>query len=122
MEQYDCNHCTSEQCSPQSLAQLFFDTQFADTVMLLSRQGASLKTLCESLRQQLRGTPLENKVEDLTKKLGEIERHYQATPAFASLDSEFALLEILKNRSGPVDKVAFAFHKSFGRFEPVEYQ
>jgi replicative DNA helicase len=122
MEQYDCNHCTAEQCSPASLSQLFFDTQFADTVMMLSRQGPSLKALCDSVRAQLQGTPLESKVEEMTKRLSEIEKRYQATEPFASLDAEFALLEILKNRSGPVDKIAFAFHKCCSRFEPVEYQ
>ncbi|MDQ3023865.1 MAG: DnaB helicase C-terminal domain-containing protein [bacterium] len=122
MEHYDSSRSLIEQCDSARIAQLFFDTQFADTVMLLSRQGPSLKALCDSLRAQLKNTPLEHKVDDLTRRLGEIEKHYQGTESFAQLNSEFALLDILKNRSGPVDKVAFAFHKNFSRFEPLEYQ
>jgi replicative DNA helicase len=122
MEYYDSTKCLSDQGISASRSHLFFDTQFADTVMLLCRQGASLKTLCDSLRAQLQNTPLEAKVDELTRRIGEIEKKHQATEAFNTLNSEFAILDILKNRSGPVDKVAFAFHKNFSRFEPVEYQ
>jgi replicative DNA helicase len=121
MEHYDCSRCLAEQADPDVLAHLFFDTQFADTVMMLSRQGATLKPLSDSVRGQLRGTPLESKVEGMTARIGEIEKRYQALDSFARLESEFALLDIIKNRSGPVDKVAFAFHKNYCRFEPLDY-
>jgi replicative DNA helicase len=122
LEHYDGSRALVEQADAATMSQLFFDTQFADTVMQLSRQGPSLKALCENLRAQLQGTPLESKVDELTKKLTAVEQKFQATESFRQLDSEFAILDILKNRSGPVDKVALAFHKKYSRFEPVEYQ
>src|SRR5205085_1511579 len=35
MEYYDCSRCLAELSDPETLAHLFFNTQFADTVMLL---------------------------------------------------------------------------------------
>jgi replicative DNA helicase len=115
-------HYETEGSAAHNLTQLFVDTQFADTVMLLSRHGASLHLLADSLRTQLANTPLEGRVDDLMKKVSDLEHTFLREPGFASLDSEFAILEVLKNRSGPVDKVALAFHKRFASFEPIEYQ
>jgi replicative DNA helicase len=122
LEHYDSERIGTPWHAAQNLTRLLFDTQFADTVMLLSRTGASLGSLSDSLRAQVTGSSLEGKIDDLLQRVSGIEKRYQGTDGFASMDSEFAVLDILKNRSGPVDKVAFAFHKTFSQFEPIEYQ
>ena len=101
--------------------QLLHDTQFADTAMVLSRQGASLLNLRDFFKTHLTGTPLEHRVAPITKKLEELEDGYRRTKEFEALRSEFAVLDIIKNRSGPCDKVLFVYHKPLSHLQPLEY-
>jgi replicative DNA helicase len=101
--------------------QLLNSTQFADTVMMLSRQGASLLNLRDYFRTSLAGTPLENRVGPLSDNLARLEGDYRQTKEFRALRSEFAVLDILKNRNGTRDKVLYVYHKPISLFEPIDY-
>lgn len=103
------------------LQQLFLDTQFADTVMLLSRQGDSLQNLRDYFKGVLTGTPHEPRIKPLEEKLLKLESDYRKTKEFKARGSEFAVLELIKNRSGPRDKILFVYHKPLSSFEPLEY-
>jgi replicative DNA helicase len=105
-----------------AMRQLFFDTQFADTVMLLSRQGSSLLNLRDYFKTHYTDTPQESRIESISSRLLEVEKAYKQTQEFQALRSEFAVLDIIKNRNGPRDKILFISHKPVSFFEPLEYQ
>ncbi len=96
-------------------------TQFADTVMMLSRQGASLLNLQDYFKTSLAGTPLENRISPLTDNLARLENDYRQTKEFRALRSEFAVLDILKNRNGTRDKILYVYHKPISLFEPIDF-
>lgn len=100
---------------------LYNQTQFADTVMVLTRLGASLLNLRDWIRSSFSGTPLESRIPQIEKRLQKLEDDYRQTQQFQQMRSEFTVLDIVKNRSGPRDKVLFAYHKPTSHFEPVDY-
>jgi replicative DNA helicase len=107
--------------SDPAYRQLLNSSQFADTVMMLSRQGASLLNLRDYFRTSLAGTPLENRVGPLSDNLARLENDYRQTKEFRALRSEFAVLDILKNRNGTRDKILYVYHKPISLFEPIDY-
>ncbi|MCC7479118.1 hypothetical protein IT575_11755 [bacterium] len=127
MEYYDQRICAMgpEQQSGagernQSMAALFHDTQFADTLMMLHRAGASL----ESLRgfYASGGGSANGEAQLWQARLAEIEKQRRATEEFKHLDSEFAVLDVLKNRAGPADKVLLVLNKPYASFEPLDFK
>lgn len=104
-----------------AMQRLYYDTQFADTVMLLTRQGASLLNLRDYFKTQYSDTPQESRIELANTRLAEIEKSYRQTQEFQALRSEFAVLDIIKNRNGPRDKILFISHKPTSHFEPLDY-
>jgi replicative DNA helicase len=108
-------------CS-EEVTRLFFDTQFADTVMMLCRQGRSLAGLSGALKADMEKSALRGNGGKSIEKLAALERKCLESPEFTELGSEFVVLDILKNRTGPADKLAFAHHKVFTSFEPLDYQ
>jgi replicative DNA helicase len=107
--------------SDPAFRQLLNSTQFADTVMMLSRQGSSLLNLQDYFKTSLAGTPLENRVTPLNDNLARLEADYRQTKEFRALRSEFAVLDIVKNRNGTRDKVLYVYHKPVSLFEPIDY-
>ncbi len=110
----------NEGCS-QSLTQLYYDTQFADTVMMLSRQGQSLQGVASNISRSCSGGADAEKAKLSATRLKELETQYLASSEFKELGSEFVMLDILKNRTGPADKLAFVYHKAFSSFEPLDF-
>jgi replicative DNA helicase len=104
-----------------AMQRIYTDTQFADTVMLLTRQGASLLNLRDYFKTQYSDTPQESRIELANSTLSEIEKSYRQTQEFQALRSEFAVLDIIKNRNGPREKILFISHKPTSCFEPLEY-
>ena len=100
---------------------LYLDTQFADTVMVLSKQGASLQNLLEYFRVEFADTPLAGRITAVEKSLKQIEKDYLQTEEFQAMRSEFTVLDIIKNRSGARDKILFSYHKPISFFEPIDY-
>lgn len=122
-ELYSGTRVISSERSEISVAQqkLYLETQFADTVMVLSKQGASLRNLMDYFRVEFSGTPLAGKVPGIEKRLKQIEKDYLQTQEFEAMRSEFTILDIIKNRSGPRDKILFTYHKPISFFEPIDY-
>lgn len=124
LEYYDQQMCGMEPATGydrgRSLSRLFHDTQFADTLMLLHRSGTSLETLRGFYASG--GGRANGEAANWQKKLEEIEKQRRDTPEFRHLDSEFAILDLMKNRSGPADKVLLVLHKPFASFEPLDYK
>lgn len=108
-------------CSDE-VVKLFYDTQFADTVMMLCRQGRSLGKLSEALQADGEQASQPGNGAKFVKRVAELEKQWTASREFAELGSEFVLLNILKNRIGPADKLAFVHHKAFVTFEPLDYK
>jgi len=104
-----------------AMQRLFSDTQFADAVMILSRLGASLLNLRDYYKTRYSDTPLEGRIAEINARLLEYEEMYKQTQEFQALRSEFAVLDIVKNRSGPRDKILYVSHKPTSSFEPLEY-
>jgi replicative DNA helicase len=104
-----------------AMQRLYFDTQFADTVMLQTRQGSSLLNLRDYFKAQFSDTPQESRIESINDSLNAIEKSYRQTQEFQALRSEFAVLDIIKNRNGPRDKILFISHKPTSHFEPLDY-
>jgi replicative DNA helicase len=108
-------------CSDE-VVKLFYDTQFADTVMMLCRQGKSLAKLSEALKADTERASQPGNGDKFVKRVAELEKKWLDSREFAELGSEFVLLDILKNRIGPADKLAFVHHKAFVTFEPLDYK
>jgi replicative DNA helicase len=100
---------------------LLFSTQFADTVMVLVRQGNSLLNLRDYFKTHFTGTPREPEIEPIIRELDRIETECSQTRDFESLNSEFVIFDIVKNRSGAREKVLFIHHKPVTQFEPLDY-
>jgi len=100
---------------------LLFSTQFADTVMVLVRQGNSLLNLRDYFKTHFTGTPREPEIEPIVTELDRIENECNQTRDFEILSSEFAVFDIVKNRSGSREKVLFIHHRPVSVFEPLDY-
>ncbi len=103
------------------IQELYNQTQFADTVMVLTKLGASLLNLRDWMRSNYSGTPKEPMIPQVEKRLQKLEDDYRQTQQFQQMKSEFTVLDVVKNRSGPRDKVLFAYHKPTSHFEPIDY-
>jgi len=101
--------------------ELLFNTQFADTVTVVSRQGNSLLNLRDYFKTHLIGTPREAEIEPIHERLQKLETDCRDTKDFESLNSEFVVLDIIKNRSGALDKILAIYHRPYFYFEPLEY-
>lgn len=104
-----------------AVRELLFSTQFADTVMVLVRQGNSLLNLRDYFKTHFTGTPREPEVEPILEELNRIELECSQTRDFETLNSEFVIFDIVKNRSGAREKVLFIHHKPVTVFEPLDY-
>lgn len=102
--------------------ELLFNTQFADVVMVLVRQGNSLLNLRDYFKTHLIGTPREHEIEPLIAKLTSLEEEHSRSDEFQALTSEFIVLDIVKNRSGPCDKILYIHKKPISIFEPLSYK
>lgn len=100
---------------------LLFSTQFADAAMVLVRQGNSLLNLKDYYQTHLIGTPQEDQIEVIFKSLNNLEQECRSTKDFEALVSEFIVLDIVKNRHGPRDKVLYIYHKPISSFQPLSY-
>jgi len=100
---------------------LLFSTQFADTVMVLVRQGNSLLNLRDYFKTHFTATPREPEIEPIVTQLDRIENECNQTRDFEILSSEFAVFDIVKNRSGSREKVLFIHHRPVSVFEPLDY-
>jgi replicative DNA helicase len=100
---------------------LLFSTQFADTVMVLVRQGNSLLNLRDYFKTHFTGTPREPEIEPILSELNRFEVECRQTRDFETLNSEFVVFDIVKNRSGGREKVLFIHHKPVTVFEPIDY-
>ena len=107
--------------SDPAARQLLFNTQFADAVVVLSRQGVSLLNLRDYFQSSYTGTPREREIEPIFKELQRLEAAYRKTEDFESLQSEFVVLDVVKNRNGTQDKVLMIHNKPVSTFEPLEY-
>ena len=104
-----------------AILELLHSTQFADTVFMISRLRNNLDELKEYYRDSYAGTPLEGKVAGIQQKLANIEQKYQQTPEFQDMQSEFSVLDIVKNRIGITEKVLFLHSKPVSSFTPIDY-
>jgi replicative DNA helicase len=102
--------------------ELLFNTQFADVVMVLLRQGNSLLNLKDYFKTHLISTPREHEIEPLIAKLTNLEEKHSRSDEFQALTSEFVVLDIVKNRSGPSDKVLYIHKKPVSLFESLAYK
>ena len=107
--------------SDPAARQLLFNTQFADAVIVLTRQGVSLLNLQDYFQSAYTGTPLEKEIEPIFDELKRLEQAYRQTEEFESLDSEFVVLDVVKNRNGIQDKVLMIHNKPVATFEPLAY-
>ncbi len=103
-----------------SMATLFHDTQFADTLMMLHRSGSSLEPLRAFYASG--GGSANGEAENWQRHLSELEKQRRATFEFKHQDSEFCVLDVLKNRSGPADKVLLVLNKPYASFEPLDFK
>ncbi|MCB1219881.1 MAG: hypothetical protein H7A35_09880 [Planctomycetales bacterium] len=104
-----------------AVLELLHSTQFADTVFMISRLRTNLDELKEYYRESYSGTPLEGKVTKIQQKLAEIEQKHMQSDEFREMNSEFAVLDIVKNRIGITEKVLFIHNKPTSCFNPVDY-
>lgn len=107
--------------SDPAARELLFNTQFADSVLVVARQGSSLLNLRDYFKVHFTGTPREQEIEPIHKRLARYETDCRDTKDFESLNSEFVVLDIIKNRSGPLEKVLFIYHRPYSQFEPLDY-
>ena len=96
-------------------------TQFSDAVMELTRQGSTLTRLKDFYRTHLSGTPRESTLQPILHRMEEIEAEHVRNDEFRNMTSEFAVLDIIKNRSGAREKVLYNYRKAVSTFEPVNY-
>ena len=89
--------------------------------MVLTRQGAGLSKLKDFYRTTLSGTPSESSMSPILRRIDEIEATHINEEEFRNLTSEYAVLDILKNRSGAREKVVYSYHKAISTFEPINY-
>jgi len=122
-EQYVVHRAMASELSENDPAvrSLLYSTQFADSVMVLLRQGATLLNLRDHFKTHLTGTPQEAQFSQVAERLRTFEERYKLTEEFQSQSSEFIVADIIKNRSGPRDKVLFVYHKSTSFFKPLDY-
>ena len=122
-EQYVVHRSMASELSENDPAvrSLLYSTQFADSVLVLLRQGGSLLNLRDHFKTHLTGSPQEPLLSQFTDRLKLFEEKYRQTKEFQTQQSEFIIADIIKNRSGPRDKVLFVYHKATSYFKPLDY-
>jgi replicative DNA helicase len=104
-----------------AILDLLHSTQFADTVFMITRLRNNLSDLKDYYKVALAGTPLEGRIASVQQKLAGIEQKYLQTEDFRNMQSEFSVLDIVKNRIGITEKVLYIHNKPISTFTPLEY-